>query len=475
MRGIVPETTMSCFQLRTLPGYDWPALADATVAQVWVAYLELQRTQWLDRAALQQRQMEQVRELLAHCIINVPYYREVLPKAGITPGAMRTVEDFRRIPLLPRRTYQERVASFAAQRLPPGTVATNECQTSGSSGTPTTVLQTNLVHLWWCAFFMRDLEWCGIDTGGTLAAIRSTGKKGATLQTLLQGAKQTGWLAELNSLLVTGPAHVMDIQQDHRVQLQWLQRIAPDYLLSYPANLEILASLARSQGPIPTLKAILAISDTLGEETQKNIEDAFGVPVKNTYSCAEAGYLASPCPQGHGMHVHAENVLLEVLDAQGQPCGPGETGQVYVTHLHNCRGPFIRYQVGDEATVGPQTCPCGRGLPLLARVQGKNSPMFHLPDGRRKSSVILARLMRKLGGHWQHQVIQKAADRVLVRLASDGSWSQKHGEELRRFVREFFETPLRVDVEIHDRLTVPTSGKFQNMINELERPGGKEA
>ena len=460
---------MSFFQVRTPPGDDWPALADAGIAQVWVAFLQMQRTQWLDRAEIQQRQMEQVRELLAHCIINVPYYREVLPKAGITPGAMRTLEDFRRIPLLPHRTYQERFASFAAQRLPAGTVATNERQTSGSSGTPTTVLQTNLVHLWWCAFFLRDLDWCGVDTTGVLASIRSTGWKGAALQKLMQGTKQAGWLAELGSLLATGPAHLMDIQQDHRVQLQWLRRIAPDYLLSYPANLEVLANLARSQGPIPSLKAILAISDTLGEETQKSIEDAFGVPVKNTYSCAEAGYLASPCPAGHGLHVHAENVLLEVLDETGQPCGPGETGQVYLTHLHNYRGPFIRYEVGDEATVGAETCPCGRGLPLLARVQGKNSPMFHLADGRRKSSAILARMVRKLGGHWQHQVVQKAADRVLVRLASDGSWTEKHAEELRRIVQEFFETPLRVDVEIHDHLSVPASGKFQNMIDELER------
>jgi hypothetical protein len=81
---------------------------------------------------------------------------------------MRTLEDFRRIPLLLRRTYQVRFASFAAQRLPAETVAANERQTSGSPGAPPTVLQTNLVHLWSCAIFMRDVESCGIDTTGTL-------------------------------------------------------------------------------------------------------------------------------------------------------------------------------------------------------------------------------------------------------------------------------------------------------------------
>src|SRR5579864_6782084 len=167
---------MSFFQLRTLPGYDWPPLADASLAQVWVAYLELERAQWLTPAELEQGQLEQARLLLAHCITNVPYYREVLPKAGITPGAVQTMTDFRRIPLLLRRTAQERAPDLEAKSLPAGTVATLVRQTSGSSGTPTRVLQTNIVHLWWHAFYLRDLEWCGINPAGTLAAIRSTGQ-----------------------------------------------------------------------------------------------------------------------------------------------------------------------------------------------------------------------------------------------------------------------------------------------------------
>ncbi len=458
---------MSNFQLRTLPGYDWPPLADAKLAQIWVAYLELERTQWLDAATLQRRQLEQVRELLAHSITEVPYYRETLPAAGLFPGAIQTIDDFRRLPLLPRRTYQERIAQFEAHTLPAGTVATGARQTSGSSGTPTTVLMTNLVHLWWLALFLRDLEWCGVRPEGTLAAIRSTGQKGERLQKLLQGVYISSWLADLAPVVVMGPAHVMDIQQDHRIQLQWLRRVAPDYLLSYPANLEVLAGLVRAEGRLPGLKAILAISDTLTEETQQQIEEAFCAPVKNTYSCAETGYLASPCPAGHGLHVHAENVLLEVLDEKGEPCGPGQTGRVFLTHLQNFRSPLIRYDVGDEATVGPATCPCGRGLPLLARVQGKNSPMFHLADGRRKSSVILARLLRKLGGHWQHQVVQKALDNVAVRVVVKHEWSDRHARELRRVVEEFFESPVRVDLEPCDRLPTPASGKFQNMVNEL--------
>jgi phenylacetate-CoA ligase len=462
------QDTMSFFKLRTLPGYTWPPLADNAIAQVWVAYLELERTQWLDPAEIERRQLLQLRSLLAHAITQVPYYREVLPQAGIVPGAIQTIDAFRRIPLLSRRTYQEKAAAFESRSVPPGTVATGSRQTSGSSGTPITVLQTNLVHLWWCAFFLRDLAWAGVDPTGELAIIRSTGFKGDRLQRFLQGESHPNWLAELAPLLVTGPAHSMDIQQDQRRQLQWLRRIAPNYLLSYPGNLEALAHLVAREGRLESLKVIQAISETLTEEAQAAIEAAFGVPVKNTYSCAETGYLASPCPAGHGLHVHAENVLLEVLDEAGQPCRPGETGKVYVTHLNNYRAPLLRYDLGDEATLGKASCPCGRGLPLLARVQGKRYPLFVLPDGRRKSSVTVAHLLRKLGGHWQHQVIQTAADRVVVRLAVAGDWTSAKGDELKRKLQAFFEAPIRVDVELHERLPMPASGKFQSMIREID-------
>jgi phenylacetate-CoA ligase len=455
---------MSFFRLRTLPGYRWPPLPDAAMSPVWVAYLELERSQWLRPAEIQQRQLEQARALLQHCKSHVPYYRQLLSERGIDPEAIRTMDSFRHIPLLPRRTYQENVAAFVAEQLPPGTVAANSPQTSGSSGTPTRVFLTNMTNLWWCASYLRDLEWCRIDPSGTIAAIRSTGPLVDQVPQLMEGVTVPCWLAQLEGLIETGAAHGMDIRQDQRRQLQWLRDLSPDYLLSYPSNLEVLAALVRDAGRIPSLRAIQSISDTLTEEAQANIEAAFGVPVKNTYTCTEAGYLASPCPAGQGLHVHAENVILEVLDEAGQPCGPGQSGRVFITSLHNLRGPLVRYELGDEATVGPENCACGRGLPLLARVQGKNSPMFRLADGRLKSSAPVARLVRKVGGHWQHQVVQKAVDHVVVRLAVDATWTQAHAEQLLHKLQEYFEAPVRVDLELHERLPMPPSGKFQSML-----------
>jgi phenylacetate-coenzyme A ligase PaaK-like adenylate-forming protein len=459
---------MTQIPLRTFPGYAWPQVPDAGLAQVWVAYKELERTQWLPPEELERRQLQQLRVMLAHAIVEVPYYRRTLAAAGICPGDIQSMADFRRLPRLSRAEYHAHRHELLAAKLPAGTVVTDSAHTSGSSGIPLVVPHTNIVNLWWCAFFLRDLDWCGMDLTGSLAAIRVTGHTGAELERWLAGTTSRSWMPLLESLIETGPAYGMDIQQYPERQLQWLRHLAPDYVLSVPTNLEVLASMALDDGKgIPGLRGIQTIGEPLSEHVRRRIENAFDVPVKNTYSCCEAGYLASPCPQADGWHVHAENVILEVLDEAGQPCGAGQTGTVFLTTLHNFRAPFLRYGLGDEVTLGAGRCTCGRGLPLVTRIDGKSRPIFHLPGGGRKNSTPLANMLRDVGGHRQHQLIQKAVDHVVVRLVPDASWTDAHGERLRRKLHEFFEAPIRVELLIQDRIDPGAGGKVRSLVCEI--------
>ncbi|MFN4259018.1 MAG: phenylacetate--CoA ligase family protein [Gemmataceae bacterium] len=457
------------YQLRTLPGNTWPTLPRPQGSQVWAAYLELERTQWLDPEVIEQGQLTQLRMLLDHCRRHVPYYRRLLADLGMESGDFRTMADFRCLPLLHRQRYQQQLQEFIADALPPGTRATARAFTSGSSGYPVEVLQTNMVYTWWFAFYLRDSAWCGFDHRRVLAAIRTTRKTGAELEQLLQGVVFPFWHQEINELVQSGPCHLMDIHQDPRVMLQWLRRIQPDYLLNFPSNLDFLAGLIREEGKaVPSLRGIHVIAESLLPEVQQRIESAFGVPVYNTYSCTEAGYLASPCPERHGLHVHAENVILEVLDDEGRPVRPGETGRVVLTTLHNFRAPFIRYDILDQATLGVERCPCGRGLPLLSRVDGRRRPMFVLPNGQRRNCSPLVIDMENLTGYYQYQIVQKAVDRVLIRVVPNRAWNENTARELTRMVHEFFQTPIHVEIECVDHIELPTGGKHKIALCEVE-------
>jgi phenylacetate-CoA ligase len=459
----------SFFLPRAQAAAAWPRIPTPEASQVWSAYLALDRTQWLEPDQIEQQQLAQLRTLLGHAVRNVPYYRRLLAAAGIAPDQIQTMEDFRRIPILARRTYQEEFLQMYAGSLPAGTVQTGKAHTSGTSGVPVEVRQTNVSSMWWLAFTLRDLEWCGIDPRGTLASIRATGLKGAELDRMLEGLTLPSWGKQLAGVVETGTSHAMDIHQDPRRQLEWLRQIEPDYLLSFPSNLGFLAGLIAESGrPLNGLRAIQSIAETLTDEMRARIESAFGVPVKNTYSSFEAGYLASPCPDGPGLHIHSENVILEVLDDRDHPCEPGATGRVVVTTLHNFLTPFIRYEIIDEGEVGPPKCPCGRGLPALSCVAGRRHPFFVLPDGRQKISTALVVGVRGIGGTHQFQIVQRAADHVAVRVVPNREWTDEHGRRITRIMHEYFEHPVRVDVELLPRFDLPRGGKLRVVESELQ-------
>src|SRR5438132_1359691 len=268
----------------------------------WQGYQFLDRSQWWPAADVAAWQLARLRELIAHCQRHVPYYRSAL--AGIDPADLRTPDDLRRLPTLDRRTYQERFPEFHAEALPDGDAPAGTLSTSGTSGTPVTVLTTRVVGRVWLACYLRELAWAGVDPTGTLAAVRPLGQTPAGPAEV----RQPFWNPVLTQVIATGPAFGLDVHVPLDRQLAWLRQVNPDYLLSYPSNLDALAGLVAGAGrPVPNLKCVLTVAEAVPDDLKARVEAAFGVPVVNTYSCYEAGYVAVTCPAGHGLPAFAEN------------------------------------------------------------------------------------------------------------------------------------------------------------------------
>ena len=192
------------------------------------------------------------------------------------------------------------------------------------------------------------------------------------------------------------------------------------------------------------------------------------MPVRNLYSSREGGYMASSCPSGAGLHVHAENILVEVLDEDDRPCLPGQTGRLVLTSLHSYLIPFVRYDILDEVTLGTEPCPCGRGLPLWTAVDGRRHPLFHLPGGGRKSSIGITLGIRKVGGVRQFQFVQRGIDDVLVRVVPAANWKPELEQDMRRVIQDELGSTTRVEVRQQELLERQPGGKLRIAINELE-------
>src|SRR5262249_8028755 len=135
-------------------------------------------------------------------------------------------------------------------------------------------------------------------------------------------------------------------------------------------------------------RGIITSAMVLHNWQRRVIEEVFACRVTNRYGCEEVSLIACECERHEGLHVNADNLLVEVL-RDGRPAAPGEPGSVVVTDLSNRAMPLLRYQVGDVAVATDRLCPCGRGLPLLERIEGREADYVVTPSGRLISGISL--------------------------------------------------------------------------------------
>ena len=163
----------------------------------------------------------------------------------------------------------------------------------------------------------------------------------------------------------------------------------------------------------------------------------------------------------------AETLIVEVLREDGAPARVGEAGQVAITDLHNHATPLIRYLVGDHAEVGPP-CPCGRGLPTLARILGRTRNMIVKPDGARHWPLTGYKQFREIAPVVQYQFVQTALDRVEVRLVAERPLTAEEETDLAEHIRWKLRHPFAVDfVYFPERLPLGPNGKFEEFLSLL--------
>ncbi|MBR0649706.1 phenylacetate--CoA ligase family protein [Roseomonas terrae] len=458
-----------------MPGIAWPALPAASGAALLAILFQLEQTQWWPGERIETAQRRQLAQLVSHAAATVPFYRDRLPRdwpAAEDGAAWEAV--WRSVPILRRHEIQAADESDAmlADQLPAGHGEYREIFTSGSTGRPIRAVRSQLWELVWSAFTLRDHLWHRRDVTGTLAVIRESGAGKAAWP---QGDAQQGWGFSSAGLFETGRLVSLNVTTPVDQQLEWLQRQDADYLLSHPSILARLAAASQEAGiRLPRLRQAIGIAEMLRPEARAAIEAAWSVPVIDVYSTREAGYLALQCPDHGGYHVQSEGLRLEVVAEDGTPCGPGETGRVLVTPLHNLAMPLIRYDIGDAAELGAP-CPCGRGLPVLTRILGRRQNMLRLPGGGRRwpllSSGDLGALQRAVPPLRQYRIVQKALDHLHLVLAIARPMTAEEATAAQGWAQAKFGTGFRITVESHRELPRSAAGKSEDFICEVPDGG----
>ena len=417
---------------------------------------QLERTQWLSADRLRESQFRQLGVILQHAYATVPYYRERW--GGIyDPGLALTPERFAALPLLGKRDLQDHYDDLKNRNIPQSHGTVGESRTSGSTGKPVRVLKTKLDQLFWSALTLRDHVWHQRDLQGKLAAIRGG----------VSAAELDGWGPATHGVVGTGRSVTLPVGTDVHAQLEWLRQQQPDYLLSHPSNLAELAKLSLAGGiSFPRLREVRTSGELLTQSVRDLCREAWDVPVSDMYSANEVGYIALQCPQHEHYHVQAEDVMVEVLNERGEPCGPGQTGRIVITPLHNFAMPLVRYSIEDFAEVG-ESCSCGRGLPVLRRIVGRVRNMLVTAYGKCYWPSFKVRRLTDMMPLLQCQFVQKEFDLIEARLVTVVPLTDEQEKKAHQHLLSELPPGFRVNLVYCNEIPRSAGGKFEDFVSEV--------
>lgn len=421
----------------------------------------LEESQWYSRAALEALQLQRLQRLLGIASREVPYYRELFQREGLGIGDFSTIQDLARLPLLDKpiiRSQQE-----ALKR--PGARGLARFNTGGSSGAPLIfyIGRERVSHD--VAAKWRATRWWDVDIGDREMVVwGSPIEVGA--QDRLRGLR--------DALMRTRLLPAFEMSEARLDQfIAAIRAFRPRMLFGYPSALALIARHAERRGiklDDLGIRVAFVTSERLYPHQREAIQEVFGCPVANGYGGRDAGFIAHECPSGR-LHLTAEDILVELIDSSGAAVPVGTPGEIVVTHLATPDFPFIRYRTGDIAVMSDEGCPCGRGLPVLASVEGRSTDFVIAADGTVMHGLALIYVLREESAVENFRIIQERLDWCRVELEVNAAWDAAAADRIKAGLRRRLGLSVVVDLELHERLPAEASGKHRYVQSRVS-PGG---
>ncbi|WP_413438361.1 phenylacetate--CoA ligase family protein [Sulfuriferula sp. GW1] len=422
----------------------------------------MEQTQWWDTERLQVLQLERLCALLTHAQAQVPYYRELFARIGFEPAALASLNDLARLPFLTKVEIRSHLNELKADNA----TGLARFNTGGSSGEPLIFFigRERVSHD--VAAKWRATRWWGVDIGDPEIVVW-----GSPIELGAQDKVKQLRDKLLRTKLL--PAFEMSAQKLDGF-IGEIRAMRPKMLFGYPSALAHIAHHADERGIAMNhlgIKVAFVTSEALYDHQREQIERTFGCPVANGYGGRDAGFIAHQCPAG-GMHLTAEDVIVEIVDPAGNVLPHGESGEIVVTHLATGDFPFIRYRTGDVGVLDDQPCPCGRGLPLLKAIEGRSTDFVVAQDGTVMHGLALVYVIRDLPGVRQFKIVQENLQLTRVLLATNSQFDEANIGKILSGIQQRLGPDVQVEIERMDEVPKEKSGKYRYVVSHVVPSSG---
>ena len=421
----------------------------------------LEASQWWSPEQLRELQVRRLREFLQRIGRDVPHYRDLFQAVGFDVDAVRSTDALRSLPLLGKPEIRANLGRLQATGHGPLT----RYNTGGSSGEPLIFFMGKERKSHDVAAKWRATRWWGVDIGDRELVVW-----GSPIELGAQDRLRRLRDALLRSTLL--PAFEMSPANLDRF-VATIVDCRPAMLFGYPSSLSLIARHAqRQQRDMRSLgiRVAFVTSEKLYDEQRALISEVFGCPVANGYGARDAGFIAHECPHG-SLHISAEDIVVETLRPDEQPAGPGEAGEIVVTHMATGDFPFVRYRTGDVGILGRRPCACGRGLPVLEEVQGRTTDFVVARDGTVMHGLALIYTVRDLPGVERFRIEQMSLDLTIVRIVAGPAFDAAAEERIVCDFKARLGDAVTIRVERVPAIAAESSGKFRYVVSQVKAPG----
>lgn len=243
----------------------------------------------------------------------------------------------------------------------------------------------------------------------------------------------------------------------------------PTVIFGAPSTIRPLAQAVQNSNVSRTpLKAIISTYEMLDEGTHQYIRKILNSEIFDLYSTTETNDIAWECQEHNGYHINKDYVVVELLK-DGDPVSEGESGEIFVTDLQNYAMPLIRYKIGDICTFTNDFCSCGRKLPLLRSIEGREINFIVLPNGQTISPYEVVHIMSQPMIS-KFRIVQENKNLVVIRVVKGYGFNSDSEKEILKRFKMLLEEEMEIRIQYVDTIPREKSGKQFCVISKVHNP-----
>ncbi|MCX7097536.1 MAG: AMP-binding protein [Methylococcales bacterium] len=417
----------------------------------------LEKSQWFSRDDIESLQLQKLQTLLKTAMEHSPWHAARIEHAGINLDQL-SFDALRKLPTMTRADAQQHGHEMAWQAVPGGAF---RYTTGGSSGLPLIFYYGRARQASDAAGRIRARRWWGVDVGepevylwGAPVELNNTDK----IKSIRDGL--------LNQLLLNAFEMSPEKMSSY---LAAIQKFKPRCIYGYASSVALLAKYGQQNNisvSLPELKVVCTTGEPLYPEQRQIISDYFNVPVSNEYGSRDAGFIAH-ANSHQQMLLLSESNILEVLDPEGNPVQPGETGEAVLTGLCSEAQPFIRYRTGDMLKLSAEADKDGRGLHVIEAVVGRSTDFLIHEDGSIVHALAAIYVLRETPGVEQFKIIQHAVNDFEILIVTNLFWQADALKVIEEKFKLRFGKGCISHIQLVAAIAPEASGKMRQVVSKV--------